>query len=50
MAPSLGGTLPVIDFCRGYAFIYFLKELNDDQKVNTYNDIMAVLDEKFACR
>ncbi len=50
MAPSLGGTLPVIDFCRGYAFVYFLKELNDDQKVNAYTDIKAVLDEKFACK
>ena len=49
MAPSLGGTLPVIDFCRGYAFVYFLKELNDDQKVNAYNDIKGVLDEKFSC-
>lgn len=49
MAPSLGGTLPVIDFCRGYAFVYFLKELNDDQKVNAYNEIKGVLDEKFSC-
>jgi CubicO group peptidase (beta-lactamase class C family) len=50
MAPSLGGTVPVVDFCRGYAFVYFLKELNDDQKVNAYSEIKAVLDEKFPCR
>lgn len=49
-APSLGGTVPVVDFCRGYAFVYFLKELNDDQKINAYSDIKAVLDEKFACK
>jgi hypothetical protein len=29
--------------------VYFLKELNDDQKVNAYNDIKGVLDEKFSC-
>jgi hypothetical protein len=50
MAPSLGGTVPVVDFCRGYAFVYFLKELNDDQKVNAYSEIKAVLDDKFPCR
>ena len=49
-APSLGGTLPVVDFCRGYAFVYFLKELNDDQKVNAYSEIKSVLDEKFNCK
>jgi CubicO group peptidase (beta-lactamase class C family) len=48
MAPSLGGTLPVIDFCRGYAFIIFYKELSADQKANAYNDIKGLLDEKFA--
>jgi CubicO group peptidase (beta-lactamase class C family) len=49
-APSLGGTLPVIDFCRGYAFIILYKELSDDQKANAYNDIKGVLDEKFVCK
>lgn len=49
-APSLGGTIPVLDFCRGYAFVYFLKDLNDDQKVNAYSEIKAVLDEKFPCK
>jgi CubicO group peptidase (beta-lactamase class C family) len=48
MAPSLGGTLPVIDFCRGYAFIIFYKELSADQKANAYKDIKGLLDEKFA--
>lgn len=46
-APSLGGTVPVIDFCRGYAYVYLLKDLTEDQKANAYNDIKAVLDEKF---
>jgi CubicO group peptidase (beta-lactamase class C family) len=50
MAPSLGGTLPVIDFCRGYAFIILYKELSSDQKANAYNDIKGHLDEKFENR
>jgi CubicO group peptidase (beta-lactamase class C family) len=45
--PSLGGTIPVIDFCRGYAFVYFLKDLKEDQKAGAYSEIKAVLDEKF---
>lgn len=48
--PSLGGTLPVIDFCRGYAFIILYKEQTDDQKANAYNDIKGILDEKFNCK
>ncbi len=47
-APSYGGTITVIDFCRGYAFVYFLKELKDDQRANAYNDIKGLLDEKFS--
>ena len=46
-APSYGGTLPVIDFCRGYAFVYFLKDLKEDEKGNTYNQMKSLLDEKF---
>jgi CubicO group peptidase (beta-lactamase class C family) len=51
-SPSYGGTLPVIDFCRGYAFVYFLKDLKEDEKGNPYNEIKGLLDEKFSnkCR
>ena len=42
--PSLGGTIPVVDFCRGYAFVYFLKELSDDKKAEAYYDIKGSLD------
>jgi CubicO group peptidase (beta-lactamase class C family) len=47
-APSLGGTIAVIDFCRGYAYVYLLKTLSDDQKANAYSNIKAALDEKFS--
>lgn len=49
-APSGGGTIPVIDFCRGYAFVYLLKDLNDDQKLNAYSEIKESLDGKFTAK
>ena len=49
-APSGGGTIPVVDFCRGYAFVYFLKDLNEDQKANAYVDIKETLDQKFSSK
>jgi len=49
-APSFGGTVPVVDFCRGYAFILLLKDLDDEKKDNAYQQIKEVLDERFKCR
>lgn len=45
--PSFGGTLPVVDFCRGYAFLLLLKEETEDIKANIYNEVKEVLDAKF---
>lgn len=45
-APSLGGTFPLIDFCRGYAFIYLQKELTEEQRGVTGLEIKEVLDGK----
>ncbi|MDB5253024.1 MAG: hypothetical protein JWP27_2193 [Flaviaesturariibacter sp.] len=41
---SLGGTAVAVDFCRGYAFVYFLKELNPDKKADAFADIKGSLD------
>ncbi|MCU7552459.1 beta-lactamase family protein [Chitinophagaceae bacterium LB-8] len=46
-APSLGGTFPLIDFCRGYAFIYMQKELIEEERAITGLEIKGVLDGKF---
>lgn len=46
-APSLGGTFPLIDFCRGYAFIYLQKELKEEQRAATGLQIKEFLDSKF---
>jgi CubicO group peptidase (beta-lactamase class C family) len=47
-APSFGGTIPVVDFCRGYSFVYVLKDLKDDQKASAYYEIKGLLDGKFS--
>jgi CubicO group peptidase (beta-lactamase class C family) len=41
---SQGGTVATVDFCRGYAFVYFLKELNEDKKADAFADIKSSLD------
>lgn len=50
MAPSFGGTLPVVDFCRGYAFVFLLKDLNDDARLDVYRDIKGELDAAYPGR
>lgn len=47
VAPSFGGTTPVVDFCRGYAFIFLVKELADDPRFDIYRAIKGELDEAF---
>ncbi|MEI6946531.1 serine hydrolase [Paraflavisolibacter sp. H34] len=46
LAPSFGGTVPVIDFCRGYAFIILQKDLKED-KTEVSGKIREVLDSRF---
>ncbi|RYZ00149.1 MAG: class C beta-lactamase-related serine hydrolase [Chitinophagaceae bacterium] len=43
-APSFGGTVLVVDFCRGYTFAYLMKELEEEKKGNMMADIKATLD------
>jgi CubicO group peptidase (beta-lactamase class C family) len=46
-APSLGGSFPLIDFCRGYAFVYLQKELTEEPRANTGWAVKEILDGKF---
>ena len=45
--PSFGGTLPIVDFCRGYAYLLLLKEESEDAKANVYTEVKEVLDAAF---
>jgi CubicO group peptidase (beta-lactamase class C family) len=51
VGPGLAGTLAIVDFCRGYAFLILVKK-ETDTKANIYTAIKNVLDEQFntACK
>ena len=44
-SPGLFGTWPMIDFCRGYAYILFVKNLGEE-RANAHLEIKKVIDEK----
>ncbi len=43
--PSLNGTWPVVDLCRGYSFILFTKELSNEPPRSLYFGIKELIDE-----
>ncbi len=52
MVQGLNGILPYVDFCRGYAFLVFVKNAKDAPKANMYAEVKPLLDAKFlnTCR
>lgn len=47
--PGLYGVWPVVDFCRGYASIVFVKSLLKEQDKAIYLDIKSTIDEQIPC-
>ena len=45
-SPGLFGTWPMIDFCRGYAYILFVKNYLGDERANAHMEIKRVIDEQ----
>ena len=45
-SPGLFGTWPMIDFCRGYAYILFVKNYLGEERANTHLEIKKVIDEQ----
>lgn len=45
--PSFGGTIPVVDFCRGYAFVFLVKDLSEAPHIDVYTAIKAELDNAY---
>jgi len=45
-SPGLFGTWPMIDFCRGYAYILFVKNFLGEERANAHLEIKKVVDEK----
>jgi CubicO group peptidase (beta-lactamase class C family) len=46
-APGFNGTLPVVDFCRGYAFLLLLKDGTANEKADIFASLTEVLNERF---
>ena len=45
--PGLFGTWPMIDFCRGYAYLVFVKNLLGEERAATHLEIKKVVDKQF---
>jgi len=50
--PGLFGTWPLIDYCRGYTLIFFVKSLLGEEKADAYRDLKKLVDGYFtsACK
>ena len=48
--PGLYGIWPVVDFCRGYASVVFVKSPLKEQDKTIYMDIKSTIDEQIPCR
>jgi len=47
-SPGLFGTWPLIDYCRGYAYLFFVKNLLGEERADAQIEIKGVIDEKFS--
>ncbi len=45
-SPGLFGTWPMIDFCRGYAYIVFVKNLLGEERANVHLDLKKIADKQ----
>jgi CubicO group peptidase (beta-lactamase class C family) len=46
-SPGLFGTWPMIDYCRGYAYIFFVKTLLGEERANAQMEIREVVNRIF---
>jgi CubicO group peptidase (beta-lactamase class C family) len=46
-SPGLFGTWPMVDYCRGYAYLFFVKNLLGEERADAQIQIKGVIDEKF---
>jgi CubicO group peptidase (beta-lactamase class C family) len=46
-SPGLFGTWPMVDFSRGYACLFFVKNLLGEERADAYLDIKKVIDQHF---
>jgi CubicO group peptidase (beta-lactamase class C family) len=46
-SPGLFGSWPMIDYCRGYAYLFFVKDLLSEDKADAQMEIKKLIDEHF---
>ena len=46
-SPGLFGTWPMVDFCRGYTYIVFVKNLLGEERADAHIALKKVIDEQF---
>lgn len=47
-SPGLFGTFPLVDYCRGYAYLFFVKNLLGEERADAQIEIKKVIDEQLA--
>lgn len=47
-SPGLFGTWPMVDFCRGYAYIVFVKNLLGEERADAHRELKKIVDEQFS--
>jgi CubicO group peptidase (beta-lactamase class C family) len=45
--PGLFGTWPMIDYCRGYAYLFFVKNFLGEERAGAQLEIKKIVDEQF---
>jgi CubicO group peptidase (beta-lactamase class C family) len=43
-SPGLFGTWPMIDYCRGYAYIFFVKNFLGDERADVHRNLKGIVD------
>jgi CubicO group peptidase (beta-lactamase class C family) len=51
-SPGLFGTWPMIDFCRGYAYIIFVKNMLGEERAGVHKEMKKIIDQQIlsACK
>ncbi len=49
-SPGLFGTWPMVDWCRGYACLFFTKTILSEQKKDAYMEMKNAIDEKLGSK
>jgi CubicO group peptidase (beta-lactamase class C family) len=45
-SPGLFGTWPMVDFCRGYAYLFFVKNFLGEERAETQKEIKKIIDKQ----